>query len=122
MKLTITEPAQMRLAKYFDDPKAVVLLDFDDGVGYQPEVAISCTLNQEFRLLVVDKNSDYHEYNTEIQTELGPMYYKDYSKTFMEEAMKIDVKPNGQLTLRGVYRGELTPALNILDLREDGAK
>lgn len=117
MELTITKEAQERLKRYFDDPKAVILLDFDDGVGYRPEVAISCTLNQEFRLLVVDKSSDYHEYNAKIETELGPLYYKDYSKTFMDEKMKIAVKPNGQLTMQGIYRGELTPALNVLDLR-----
>ncbi|WP_290033149.1 iron-sulfur cluster biosynthesis family protein [Ligilactobacillus cholophilus] len=118
MELTITASAQDRLAKYFDDSNAVVLLDFDDGVGYRPEEAISCTLNQEFRLLIVNKDSDYHEYNAKIQTELGPMYYKAYSKTFMDEKMKIDVKPNGQLTMTGIYRGELTPALNVIDLRK----
>lgn len=119
MELTVTPTAQMRLAKYFDDPNAIVLLDFDDGVGYQPEVAVSCTLNQEFRLLVVNKNSDHHEYNKILKTDLGDFYYKDYSKTFMDEKMRIDVKPNGQLTLKGIYRGELTPALNVIDLRKE---
>lgn len=119
MELTITTKAQAKLKPYFDDKNAVVLLDFDDGVGYRPEEAISCTLNQEFRILVVRKDSDFHEYNQKLTTSLGDFYYKDYSKSFMDDQMTIDVNNYQQLTLHGRYRGQLTPALNIIDLRED---
>ena len=119
MELKITDEAQAKLKPYFDDPNAVVLLDFDDGVGYRPEEAISCTLNQEFRLLIVRKDRDYHEYNAKLPTVLGDFYYKDYSKSFMDEEMTIAVNSYQQLTLKGKYRGRLTPALNVLDLRNE---
>lgn len=119
MELKITEQAQKKLKPYFQDSNAIVLLDFDDGVGYQPEEAVSCTLNQEFRILVVRKDSDFHEYNEKLPTVLGDFYYKDYSKTFMDEAMTIDVNSYQQLTLHGKYRGQLTPALNVIDLRNE---
>ncbi|WP_283601454.1 iron-sulfur cluster biosynthesis family protein [Ligilactobacillus aviarius] len=119
MELKITDEAQAKLKPYFDDPNAVVLLDFDDGVGYRPEEAISCTLNQEFRLLIVRKDRDYHEYNAKLPTVLGDFYYKDYSKSFMDEEMTIVVNSYQQLTLKGKYRGQLTPVLNVLDLRNE---
>ena len=48
MELKITDEAQAKLKPYFEDSNAVVLLDFDDGVGYRPKEAISCTLNRNF--------------------------------------------------------------------------
>ena len=108
MELKITDEAQAKLKPYFEDSNAAVLLDFDDGVGYRPEEAISCTLNQEFRLLIVRKDSDYHEYNAKLSTVLGDFYYKDYSKSFMDEEMTIAVNSYQQLTLKGKYRGQLT--------------
>ena len=117
MKLTITPAAQVTLKPYFEAPNTALLLDYDDGDGYKAEGPVTCTLNQEFRIIVVRADSDYHEYNKKITTCLGDFYYKDYSKVFMDDEMIIDKKPDSQLTLKGTHHGPLAPTLNVIDLR-----
>ena len=75
MKLTITDEAATKLRPFFGDPNAIVLLDFDDGVGPFSKVGV-CSLNQAFQLVIVDKDEDIHDYNEKIVTELGDVYYK----------------------------------------------
>ena len=45
MKLTITDEAANKLRPFFEDQNALVLLDFDDGVGPFSKVGV-CSLNQ----------------------------------------------------------------------------
>lgn len=118
MQLSITPEAMQKLVPLFKDSTSVVLLDYGDGNGFLSEGKTECTLNQAFRILIIHKNSDYHEYNKHLSTPLGNFYYKDYTKMFMDEEMTIKLNPNDQqLSLHGKYRGIITANLKILDYR-----
>ena len=109
MKLTITDEAANKLRPFFEDQNALVLLDF--GV---------CSLNQAFQLVIVDKTEDIHDYNEKITTELGDVYYKSYSDMYLDQVMQLKLNPqNMTLRLVGNSSGELTPVLNVIDLRKN---
>lgn len=119
MKLTITDEAAAKLRPFFEDPNATVLLDFDDGVGPFSKVGV-CSLNQAFQLVIVDKDEDIHDYNEKIVTELGDVYYKGYSDMYLDQVMQLKLNPqNMTLRLVGNSLGELTPVLNVIDLRKN---
>ncbi|MDE6375892.1 MAG: iron-sulfur cluster biosynthesis family protein, partial [Ligilactobacillus sp.] len=118
MKLTITDEAAAKLRPFFEDQNALVLLDFDDGVGPFSKVGV-CSLNQAFQLVIVDKDEDIHDYNEKITTELGDVYYKGYSDMYLDQVMQLRLNPqNMTLRLVGNSSGELTPVLNVIDLRK----
>lgn len=118
MKLLITPEAASKLTPLFDDHFSVILLDYGDGNGFLAEGKTECPLNQEFRILIIHKDSDFHEYNQCLSTSLGNFYYKDYTKMFMDDEMTIKLNPNDQqLSLSGKYRGIITANLQILDYR-----
>ena len=102
MKLSLTPEAASKLAPLFDDPTSIVLLDYGDGNGFLAEGKTECTLNQAFRILIVHKNCDFHEYNQHLSTPIGNFYYKDYTKMFMDDEMTIKLNPRDQqLSLHG---------------------
>lgn len=120
MKLSITPEASQKLTPLFNNSNSVVLLDYSDGNGFLAEGAgvAECTLNQAFRIIIVNNNADYHEYNQQLKTSIGTFHYKDYTKMFMDEEMEIRINPNNQqLSLNGKYRGIITANLRILDYR-----
>ena len=118
MKLSLTSEAASKLTPLFDDPDSIVLLDYGDGNGLLAEDKTECTLNQAFRILIVHKDCDFHEYNQNLATSLGNFYYKDYTKMFMDDEMTIKLNPHDQqLSLHGKYRGVITANLKILDHR-----
>lgn len=119
MKLSLTPEAASKLAPLFDDPTSIVLLDYGDGNGFLAEGKTECTLNQAFRILIVHKDCDFHEYNQHLSTSIGNFYYKDYTRMFMDDEMTIKLNPRDQqLSLHGQYRGIITANLKILDYRD----
>ena len=118
MKLSLNPEAVSKLAPLFDDPTSIVLLDYSDGNGFLAEGKTECTLNQAFRILIIHKDCDFHEYNQHLATPLGNFYYKDYTKMFMDDEMTIKLNPHDQqLSLHGKYSGVITASLKILDYR-----
>ncbi|MCR1900786.1 iron-sulfur cluster biosynthesis family protein [Ligilactobacillus apodemi] len=118
MKLTIDNEAQAKLTDYFTDDNAVVLLDFDDGVGPFSKVGV-CSLNQAFQLVIVDKTEDLHDYEEKLTTNMGDVYFKGYSDMYLDQVMQIKLNPqNMTLRLVGNSSGDLTPVLNVVDLRK----
>lgn len=118
MKITVTDDAAKKLQRYTDDSNAVLLLDFDDGVGALSKVGV-CSLNSDFRILIVSKDMDYKkDYNEVIDSNIGKFYYKGYSKMYMDDNMKISLNTNNSLLrLTGDNSGELMLALSIQDFR-----
>src|SRR5699024_3289884 len=110
--------AANKLHRYTDDANAVELLDFDDGVGALSTVGV-CSLNSDFRILVVSKDMDYEQdYNEVIDFNIGKFYYKYYSNMYMYDNMKISFNTNNSLLrLTGDNSGELMHALSIQDFR-----
>jgi len=86
MYLKITEQAQERLQKYIDEG-ATVILDLDDGVGEYSKMGV-CSLDTSFRLLLLDKEQRKNDYKLQLDSDIGDVYIKDYSKMYMDEDRK----------------------------------
>ncbi|MBO0430923.1 iron-sulfur cluster biosynthesis family protein [Enterococcus sp. DIV0660C] len=115
MYLKISTEAQERLQKYLDE-EAVVILDLDDGVGAYSKMGV-CSLDTSFRLLVLDKAQKKEDYQLVLDSDVGELYVKDYSKMYMDEAMTLSLD-----TRLGVFKlsgpsGMLDSHVQLVDLR-----
>ncbi|KRL00078.1 iron-sulfur cluster biosynthesis family protein [Liquorilactobacillus capillatus] len=113
MYLTITQAARKKIMSDFEGSKDELLLDFDDGVGAFSRVGV-CSLDSVFRILIVSKETEIHDYDKVIDSDLGPFKIKGYSEMYMDDEMKLDVnEANQMLRLTGANSGELTAAVRI---------
>ncbi|EME8097159.1 iron-sulfur cluster biosynthesis family protein [Enterococcus faecium] len=117
MYLKITEQAQERLQKYIDEG-ATVILDLDDGVGEYSKMGV-CSLDTSFRLLLLDKEQRKNDYKLQLDSDIGDVYIKDYSKMYMDEHMTLSLDPRlGVFTLESP-RGSLDSHVQLVDLRPE---
>ncbi|AKX85357.1 hypothetical protein H318_13134 [Enterococcus durans IPLA 655] len=115
MYLKISEKAQERLQKYTDEG-ATIILDLDDGVGKYSKMGV-CSLDTSFRLLLLDKKQEKNDYPLTVDSDIGEVYIKDYSKMYMDEAMTLTLDPR-----LGVFKlespsGTLDSHVQLVDLR-----
>ncbi|WP_165003908.1 MULTISPECIES: iron-sulfur cluster biosynthesis family protein [unclassified Enterococcus] len=115
MYLKVSEKAQERLQKYIDEG-ATVILDLDDGVGEFSKMGV-CSLDTSFRLLLLDKKQGKKDYQLSLDSDIGEIYIKDYSKMYMDESMTLTLDPR-----LGVFRlespsGSLDSHVQLVDLR-----
>ncbi|SPC35855.1 conserved hypothetical protein [Latilactobacillus fuchuensis] len=73
-----------------------LLLDLDDGVGELSKVGY-CTLDTNFRLLIVPENIELKDYQAHFDSELGPVYYKGYSDTYFDGHEVLSLNPRNQI-------------------------
>ena len=117
MYLKITEQAQERLQKYIDEG-ATVILDLDDGVGEYSKMGV-CSLDTSFRLLLLDKEQRKNDYKLQLDSDIGDVYIKDYSKMYMDEHMTLSLDPRlGVFTVEST-RGSLDSHVQLVDLRPE---
>ena len=117
MYLKITEQAQERLQKYIDEG-ATVILDLDDGVGEYSKMGV-CSLDTSFRLLLLDKEQRKNDYKLQLDSDIGDVYIKDYSKMYMDEHMTLSLDPRlGVFTLESPS-GSLDSPVQLVDLRPE---
>ncbi|EOS8042981.1 iron-sulfur cluster biosynthesis family protein [Enterococcus sp. FSL R5-0957] len=117
MYLKITEQAQERLQKYIDEG-ATVILDLDDGVGEYSKMGV-CSLDTSFRLLLLDKEQRKNDYKLQLDSDIGDVYIKDYSKMYMDEHMTLSLDPRlGVFTLESPS-GSLDSLVQLVDLRPE---
>lgn len=117
MYLKITEQAQERLQKYIDEG-ATVILDLDDGVGEYSKMGV-CSLDTSFRLLLLDKEQRKNDYKLQLDSDIGDVYIKDYSKMYMDEHMTLSLDPClGVFTLESPS-GSLDSHVQLVDLRPE---
>ena len=115
MYLKITEAARVKLDEYVNEG-AVLILDMDDGVGAYSKVGF-CSLDTSFRLLILDKSQNRKDYQMALDSDMGVVYIKDYSKMYLDEAMSLDIDPRlGMFKLLGPS-GVLDPHVQLVDLR-----
>lgn len=106
MKLTFTEEAKKRVARYLG-PNKRILLDFDDGVG--PFSAIgSCSLDGGYQLIFVDRDADLPEFDRTLDSNIGQVLIKGESIAQFDDQMEVRfnrqfftmplVSPTGTLT------------------------
>ncbi|WP_409022587.1 iron-sulfur cluster biosynthesis family protein [Dellaglioa sp. P0083] len=115
MYLKISEDAKSKIMKLMGNDSEI-LLDFDDGVGALSNEG-TCTLDSSFRMLVIDDQNDSKAYDGTIDSDLGPIRVKEYSKTYMDENMQLVVNERfNSLALHGDNSGLLTGNVTLESL------
>lgn len=80
-ELRITPDAAAKIQAAGSD--YAMVLDYDDGVGPFSAVGV-CSLNLSFNLILTPKENVTADFNTVIDSTLGPVYVKDYSAEYFE--------------------------------------
>ncbi|GAA2970805.1 iron-sulfur cluster biosynthesis family protein [Lentilactobacillus parakefiri] len=117
MKLTITDEALAQLKKAFPT-ESKLLLSFDDGVGPFSKVGV-CSLDTSYDVIAVNKDAEVPDYDTKLAANVGDWYYKGYSKTYLDNDMKLDYR-NHQVVLSG-ESGILDSNIELKDLTKQQA-
>jgi uncharacterized protein YqkB len=115
MYLTISDEAKAKLDPYVQS-QATIILDLDDGVGNYSKMGV-CSLDTSFRLLILDKEQSKDDYNLTLDSDLGAIYIKDYSQSYMDEQMTLTVDPRLQVFQLHGPSGVLDAQVPIVDLR-----
>lgn len=116
MKLTFTEQAQQRLSRYVSSGQKM-LLDYDDGVGPFSATG-SCSMDNNFKLIFVDQDKDYQDFDASFDSNLGPIAYKGYTKPQLDDQMTVKFNPHTFTMPLTTPHGLLTEDLEILDLTD----
>ncbi|CAM2951513.1 iron-sulfur cluster biosynthesis family protein [Dellaglioa algida] len=112
MYLKASEDAKKKIMKLVGDDSDI-LLDFDDGVGALSKAG-TCSLDSSFRLLIVNSQNDSEAYDEIIESDLGPVRVKGYSKTYMDENMQLLINERfNTLSLHGDNSGLLTGTVKL---------
>lgn len=117
MFLQVDAAAQTKLQSYLDDPNALILLNFDDGVSDYSHTQASCTLNVNFNLTVIQKSADHHDFQQTLTTSVGDFLIKSYSQDFLDEQMQLKATAGGVLQLTGAHAGMIASRVPIVDER-----
>ncbi|MBO0422753.1 iron-sulfur cluster biosynthesis family protein [Enterococcus plantarum] len=117
MYLKISNEAQVKLTPYIES-KAVIILDLDDGVGNYSKMGV-CSLDTSFRLLVLDQVQDKSDFGLTVDSDMGAIYIKDYSKRYLDEEMILEVDPRLQVFKLKSPSGVLDGNVPIVDLRPE---
>jgi uncharacterized protein YqkB len=115
MYLTISDEAKAKLDPYVQS-QATIILDLDDGVGNYSKMGV-CSLDTSFRLLILAKEQSKDDYNLTLDSDLGAIYIKDYSQSYMDEQMTLTVDPRLQVFQLHGPSGVLDAQVPIVDLR-----
>ncbi|EOL49361.1 iron-sulfur cluster biosynthesis family protein [Enterococcus caccae] len=115
MFLKISDEAQLKLTPYLES-KAVLILDLDDGVGKYSRMGV-CSLDTSFRLLILDQLQDTSDFDLTLDSDIGAVYIKDYSKRYLDEEMTLEVDQRLQVFKLKSPSGVLDGNVPLVDLR-----
>jgi len=113
MNITFTDQAIERLQRYELSSKKM-LLDFDDGVGPFSAVG-SCSLDGDYRLILVKEDLDTPDYNEKITSNLGDVFIKDHTAVQFDDEMEVRFNPR-YFTMPLVSPKRVLTDLEVLDL------
>lgn len=118
MNITFTDQAIERLQRYELSSKKM-LLDFDDGVG--PFSAVGgCSLDGDYRLILVEEDLDTPDYNEKIASNLGDVFIKDHTAVQFDDEMEVRFNPRYFTMPLVSPKRVLTDNLEVLDLSNTG--
>ncbi|MGX7245626.1 iron-sulfur cluster biosynthesis family protein [Enterococcus quebecensis] len=117
MYLTVSDEAQVKLTPYIES-KTVIILDLDDGVGKYSKMG-GCSLDTSFRLLILNQLQDKTDFDLTLDSAIGAIYIKDYSKRYLDEEMILDVDLRLQVFKLKGTSGTLDGNVPIVDLRPE---
>lgn len=114
MDLEITAAAKQRLDE-ININHGKILLNLDDGVGSFSKFA-TCAFDLAFNVILVDQNAEVLDYDQQVDSIMGPVAYKGYSKPYLDNHLKLDWNAtNHQLQLSG-DSGMIDENVQIKDL------
>ena len=114
MNITFTDQAIERLQRYELSSKKM-LLDFYDGVGPFSAVG-SCSLDGDYRLILVKEDLDTPDYNEKITSNLGDVFIKDHTAVQFDDGMEVRFNPRYFTMPLVSPKRVLTDNLEVLDL------
>lgn len=117
MFLKVSDEAQVKLTPYIND-EAVIILDIDDGVGKYSKMGV-CSLDTSFRLVILEQMQDKSDFQLTLDSDIGAVYIKDYSKRYLDEVMTLEVDPRLQVFKLKSPSGILDGNVPIVDLRPE---
>ena len=115
MKFTFDETVENKL-KAFDN--ADLVLDFDHTLSESLEEVDSCAGGiSRYRIVAVDKGAVPADFDAEIESEFGPVYYKGWGKIFFSEDLTARVEGSYNLISLKTPGETLSDNLLIVDFR-----
>ena len=108
MYLKISEKAQERLEKYVQEGAI--------SVGKYSKMGV-CSLDTSFRLLLLNKKQEKTDYPLTINSDMGEVFIKDYSKMYMDEEMTLTLDPRLNVFKLESPSGTLDNYVPLVDLR-----
>lgn len=116
MFLKLSENAQEKLMPFIKNEE-VLVLDLDDGVGKYSNMGI-CSLDTSFRLLVLTRLQDRSDFDLIINSTIGNIFIKEYSKRYLDEEMILEIDPRLQTFKLKSSSGILDGNVPLVDLRQ----
>lgn len=116
MKITFT-PAAIKYLDRYQPTEHKLMLDYDDGVGPFSKLG-NCSMEDSFKLLFVDPDLAVTDFNAVMDSNLGPIYYKDYTQPQFDDEMKVDFNPKYFLLPLSGPSGRLTENLELQTVTE----
>lgn len=117
MYLTFSSTAQKRI-KPLVTTDTRIALDLDDGVGPFSDAA-TCTFDVAFNLVLCQDSDLSDDFNVTIDSDLGPVYIKDYTTEQLDSALNLDVDHYLRYKLSGPS-GILDPNVTLRNLQPVG--
>ena len=114
MFLTISDAAKAKLAAKLT-PTTKIVLDFDDGVGPFSDAGM-CTLDVAFNVVLCEAKDLTNDFDTVIDSDLGPVYIKGYTKAQMDSDMRLDVDKYLRYSMSGPS-GTLDSNVGLRDIQ-----
>ena len=114
MKLTFT-PQLSSACKNTCKLDSKLILDFDDGVG--PFSKLGNCSDANFKLIIV-KDAKLPDFNAQLASNLGPVWYKDYTAPQLDEKMEVRFNPTYFTMPLVSEQRTMTDNLEFLDLQE----
>lgn len=116
MYVRVDDKAQEIIKRHsIDDAK--VVLNMVDGIGPFAKDSVSCDIGTRFEIIFVDKDRELEDYGETIDSDLGKLYIKPYTKDYLDEKDVIKVGTLNNLILAGEFSGEIDPNVSIRDER-----
>ncbi|OFI50268.1 hypothetical protein BG261_09115 [Floricoccus tropicus] len=114
MYLEIDENVQNKINNLKGNKDGKLIFDTDDGAG-PFSIAGTCSLGTHFRLLIVDPGFESDIYNGIMDSNIGQLPFKDYSRTYLSDKMKLSLE-NGKAVLKSDYEN-IDLSFEIKDFR-----
>ena len=113
MKIEMTDEVKKRLLPFVEKGK-VLLLDLDNGLGpYSAEG--NWALVTSFRFIAIDADAPKSDYGITLDSDIGPIYFKDFAKDYVQKDMKLEVNPKTQLIVFKNARELIDSSVSIVD-------